>query len=266
VVGRLLTALTGPGPVTQGDLDIVVVANGCTDDTAAVAARVPGVRVIETAEASKAKALRAGDEAAGGFPRVYVDADVEISRADVLALAAALTEPGVLVAAPRRLLPRDGVAAAVRWYYDVWEQLPAVRDGIFGRGVVAVSREGHERISALPEVMSDDLAMSAAFSAHERRVVDAAVSLVRPPRTWTDLIKRRARVATGTRQLYDSGHELATDSRTSRHDLLQLAADPRLAVKLPVFLAAAVLARRRAARAVAKGDYQTWHRDESSRA
>ncbi len=263
VVGRLLGALTGGA--APGELEIVVVANGCTDDTAAVAAQVPGVTVIETGEASKAKALRAGDEVASGFPRVYVDADVEITGSDVLALAAALDEPGVLVAAPGRRLPRDGVAAPVRWYYDVWERLPAVREGVFGRGVVAVSREGHQRITALPLVMSDDLAMSAAFAPHERRVVGSAVSLVRPPRTWGDLIRRRARVATGTQQLYGSGEAFATDSRTSRSDLLRLAADPRVAVKLPVFVAVAVLARRQAARAVARGDYRTWHRDESSR-
>jgi hypothetical protein len=40
---------------------------------------------------------------------------------------------------------------------------------------------------------------------------------------------------------------------------------PALAVKMPVFLAVAVLAKRRAARAVRRGDYDTWLRDESSR-
>lgn len=267
VIERLLRALTSPsGTPSEPALDVVVVANGCSDDTARIAAATPGVTVVETPVPSKANALRLGDEAARGFPRVYVDADVELTRADVLALAAALAEPGVLAVAPRRHLDRGGVPLAVRWYYDVWEQLPGVRSGLFGRGVVAVSRAGHERIAALPDVLSDDLAMSAAFTAAERRVVPAAVSVVRPPRTWGDLVRRRARVATGTTQLYASGHALATDSRTTRADLLRIAArHPGTALKLPVFLAAAVVARRRAARAVAAGDYATWHRDESSR-
>jgi hypothetical protein len=74
VIGRLLTGLC------RGDdrLDVVVVCNGCTDGTAAVARTFPGVRVIETPVASKRVALRLGNEAARDFPRVYVDADVEI--------------------------------------------------------------------------------------------------------------------------------------------------------------------------------------------
>jgi glycosyltransferase involved in cell wall biosynthesis len=267
VIGRLLAALTAAAPPGSPELEIVVVANGCTDDTARIAAAVPGVVVIETPVASKARALRLGDQAACGFPRVYVDADVEITRSDVLALAAALTEPGVHAVAPGRRLLSEASPLLVRWYYDVWEELPGVREGIFGRGVIAVSRKGHERILALPEVMADDLAMSAAFPAGERRVVEHAVSVVRPPRTWSDLVRRRTRVVTGTRQFYSSEHEAVTDSRTSVPDLLRLAAlRPGLAVKLPVFLVVTLIARRKAARAAVAGDYGTWLRDESSRA
>jgi glycosyltransferase involved in cell wall biosynthesis len=271
VIARLLSALVRPGvDAADGDeateLEIIVVANGCTDDTAEVAATFPGVTVLRTPTASKALALRAGDEVAIGFPRVYVDADVEISRAAVVALARALARPGVHAAAPHRVLPRDDVTPPVRWFYDVWEELPNVQAGLFGRGVVAVSRKGFERIHRLPEFMADDLALSAAFDDDERRVVREAVAVVRPPRTWADLVRRRARVATGTRQVYAYRGGLRTDSRTTAGDLLAVVAHrPGLAVKLPVLLAVAILARRRAARAVAAGDFRTWLRDESSR-
>jgi glycosyltransferase involved in cell wall biosynthesis len=269
VLGRLLGALTGPAnddAADPCDLDIVVVANGCTDETAVVAAAVPGVRVVQTPVAGKTLALRLGDEVARGFPRVYIDADVEISRTGVLALAAALHEPGVLVAAPRRVLARAGVPLLVRWYYDVWERLPGVREGVFGRGVIALSPEGHARVRALPDVMADDLAISSAFRPAERRIVDDVVSVVRPPRTSADLLRRRVRAATSTHQLYSSVQDVATDSRTTRKDLARLAVrDPRLAAKLPFFLAVGVLARARAGRALAAGDYTTWLRDESSR-
>src|ERR687891_96542 len=62
-IGRCLDALfSGVGP---GRLDVIVVCNGCRDDTAA-RARATGhpVRVIELPVASKAAALRAGDAAA----------------------------------------------------------------------------------------------------------------------------------------------------------------------------------------------------------
>jgi len=51
-------------------IDLVVVANGCTDDSADIArAASPRVRVIEIPEASKIAALNAGDAVAEVYPR-----------------------------------------------------------------------------------------------------------------------------------------------------------------------------------------------------
>src|ERR1035438_1575828 len=70
VIRRCLDSLfTGFKP---GELNVVVVCNGCRDDTAMLA-RASGhpVRVIELVRASKAAALRAGDAVALAFPRLY---------------------------------------------------------------------------------------------------------------------------------------------------------------------------------------------------
>ncbi|MFF8600921.1 glycosyltransferase [Streptomyces sp. NPDC015232] len=200
-LGRLLDRLLEGA--FEREFDVLVVANGCTDGTAAVAAaRGPAVRVVETPVPSKHEALRLGDRHARGFPRVYVDADVELGAADVRALAAALTGPGaVLAAAPERELPMTGCSWPVRAYYRVWQRLPAVREGLFGRGVIAMTAEGHARIAALPPLMADDLAASLAFTPTERAVVPTARVTVHPPRTWPDLIRRRIRAATSTAQL-----------------------------------------------------------------
>ncbi|MEJ2579878.1 MAG: hypothetical protein P8Z68_12430, partial [Kineosporiaceae bacterium] len=235
--------------------------------TADLAGQFPGVRVLTTPEASKAGALRLGDEAAGAdFPRIYVDADVELGSADVHALVAALERPGVLAAAPAREIPRGGAPWTVRWYYDVWERLPAVRRGVFGRGVIALSAAGFTRVSALPAVLADDLAMSSTFTDTERVVVPDATVVVHPPRTWADLLRRRVRAVTGTAQVYTGDAAPTTDSRTRRGDLVDLLRrEPGLAPKLAVFLVVTVIARRRAARVVARGDFTTWLRDDSSR-
>ena len=264
-ISHLLTALTS-GEDGSG-LDIVVVCNGCTDNTANVARRHgPGVRVAEVATASKALSLRRGDELARGFPRAYVDADVVIDRASLLRLRDALADGSVLACGPRRVVALDKSGPLVRWYYDVWQRLPQVEQGLFGRGVVMVSAEGYERLRGLPQVMSDDLAMSEAFSARERRVVTDALVVIQAPRTVRDLLRRRVRVVTGNAQADDHGlrhHE----SRTSARRLLEMAShSPRLAMRLPVFLSITLLARVLSRRAVRAGDFTTWQRDDSSRA
>lgn len=263
LAGNLRRLLAGLEP---GRLDVVVVCNGCTDDTAAVARAVPGVRVIEIAEASKTLAVAAGNAACTTFPRVHLDADCAIGGADVLRLVAALDAPGVLAVAPERVLDVDGCGWLVRQFYRVWEALPQVRQGLFGRGVFVLSEEGQRRVDALPRVMSDDLAVSEAFAPHERLVVAGALVVVRAPRRLGDLVRRRARVATGVSQADQLGVR-RPGSATSVRVLARLALrQPRLAPGVPVFLAVGVVARLRSRRAVRAGDYSTWLRDESSRA
>ncbi|WP_026874886.1 glycosyltransferase [Jiangella gansuensis] len=260
VLGRLLSALVADA--APGELDVVVVANGCSDATAEVAAGFGGVRVVETPVPSKSGALRLGDAAAAGYPRLYVDADVVLRTADVRALTRALATPGVLAAGPVRQLPMDGVRWPVRWYYDVWQRLPAVRDELFGRGVVVLAEAGHARLGEWGDVMADDLAVATAFDAAERVVVPDAVVEIRPPRTYADLLRRRVRAMTGNARLAAARPAGRRLPRTGARTLARLvAADPRLAPKAALFLVTAVVARLRARRA----DPGTWLRDESSR-
>ena len=270
MLGRLLSGLV-PDSVSESAggvdaLDLVVVANGCTDETAEVAAKYANVRVIETPVPNKHRALRLGDEHAAGFPRLYVDADVELTRGDVFALATAVSQPGVHAAAPTRVTPLDGCPWTVRWYYQIWERLPVVQEGLFGRGVIALSAEGHARIAALPELMGDDLAASLSFTAPERTVVDRARVVVHPPRTLKDLLRRRVRSMTVTTQA--ATQTRLPGSRTSKSDLKDLlrAAPLRNGPRLAWFLIVTAIARSRARRAVKAGDFTTWLRDESSRA
>ncbi|MEU8820386.1 glycosyltransferase [Actinoplanes sp. NPDC048796] len=265
VIGRLLRSLvSGARP---GEMQVVVVPNGCTDDTAAVAGAFgPPVEVVDLPQPGKYAAMRAGDDRATGSEVVYLDADVEMTADDIRRLAEALREPGVLAAAPERVVPTGRSSWPVRWYYDVWQRLPVVREGLFGRGVIAVTGEARERLRTVPDVMGDDLAASVAFTAAERRIVPGSRVVVHPPRTLGDLIRRRVRSVTATTQLQQALPDAVDEARTTKADLIGIVrANPLAAPKLAVFLAVTLVTRRRAKRAVRAGDFTTWLRDESSR-
>lgn len=263
-IGRLLSALLSDA--YPDELDVVIVANGCKDETAEVARQFSGVRVIETPVASKNNALRLGNEAVSGFPRLYIDADVVVTTADVRALVHDLTVPGVFAGAPTRQLPMAGVSRMVRWYYEVWQRLPGVADELYGRGVVGVSAAGYERMKDLPDVMSDDLAMATAFDRSEYVIVQAAESVIYPPRRYSDLVRRRVRAMTGNRQLDTAkGVQRRSAPRTSASDVGRLVARrPTMVVKAALFFVTALLAKVGARRALRRGNTE-WLRDESSR-
>jgi len=243
-VGRLLSRIAPPA--TVGDLAIVVVAHGCTDDTAEVAASFgPSVRVLSLGPVARHAAVRAGDDAATGFPRLYVEAAADLTPADVHALIAAVRRPGVLAAAPERVLPLHGCPWQVRWFYDVWLRLPEVRRGLFGRGVLAVSEAGHARLARLPPALfGDDLAAAMSFAPAERSIVAAARVTCPTPRTFGDLLYRRVRVAASLAQVGRGGRSPSAAARTRLADLAAIVrADPLATPRVAFFLSVAAIAK-----------------------
>ncbi len=262
VIARLLTALLGQAE--PGEFEVLVVCNGCTDDTAAIAGGFAGVTVLELPEPSKLLALRAGDAAASSFPRLYVDADVVIDTVSARALVAALAAGTVLAVAPERELRLPGSSWAVRAYHRVWAELPAVRTGLFGRGVIGLSQTGYQRVADRPQLLGDDLFVHSRFGDAERRIVPASTVTVYGPRTLGDLLRRRVRAAQGNSELDARAGTSSTGS--SSRQLLRLArAEPRLWPSLAVFVTVTVLARWRARRQARTGSEPVWLRDESSR-
>jgi hypothetical protein len=262
VIGRLLTLLTEPSDESQ--LEVTVVCNGCRDDTADVA-RTFGVRVLETPIPSKMKALRMGDKASTGFPRLYIDADVEIDRRSVDRLITALSSGEALAAATRRIIPMTGVSWLVHSYYTAWQELRAVRESLWGRGVVGFAAQAHPRVLSMPDAMSDDLALSLLFTREERAIVQEAVVVVHPPRTLQALLVRKIRSLTGNRQLSAGGSDVSSDQTTSA-ELLRIARrSPRHLMGVVVLVGVAVVGRWQVQRRSQRVAPTVWGRDNTSR-
>mgnify|MGYP003665256163 FL=1 len=174
-----LDALCAADPVA-GPVEVIVVANGCTDDTAELArrkapafeARGWALRVLELAQGSKLGALNAGEAAARGAVLVYLDADVLVSPPLLAHLAEALAED-----APRYASGMPQVTTSGDWvtrhYTRFWQTTGFMTHGVPGFGVFAMNRAGRARWREWPDIISDDTFARLNFRPEERIAVPA---------------------------------------------------------------------------------------------
>ncbi|WP_460370781.1 glycosyltransferase, partial [Actinocorallia lasiicapitis] len=146
VIGDALRLLLGAA--APGAVEVIVVANACTDRTAEIA-RAEGVRVIEADVPGKRHALALGDAACSVFPRLYLDADVLLTG--LPALLEALAEPGVLVCAPVPDADLAGCGPVIRRVHRTHDRLMAPHRVIAGAGAYQLGAEGHARVFPLPD-------------------------------------------------------------------------------------------------------------------
>jgi len=247
-----------------GELQVIVVCNGCTDSTAAVARSFgPAVTVIETEVASKRHALNLGDRAAAGFPRCYVDGDVQVTTEHLRALVDAVGR-GALVAVPRLDVELSGRPWVVRSFFRVWMQLPFFRDGMASSGIYVLSEEGRARFGEFPDLIADDHYVLSHFEGEERRLVEGSRSLVQAPWSAADIVRIKTRAFLAQRQL-EMEPSLNVRQHGARSSWLGVvAADRRLWTSMPVYAALNVVAEIRARRRFRAQDF-SWERDVSSR-
>ena len=190
----------------SGCVEVIVVANGCVDDTASVArsfaAQAAGtgwaVAVVERAEGGEPGALNAGDAAAQGPVRVYLDADVTVTPDLLGQLVAALD-----AAAPRYASGAVHIAATTpisRAYARIWRRVPFMRDVVPGCGLFAVNAAGRARWGSFPRIIADDVFVRLHFDPKERVGVPSSY---RWPiaEGWRNLVRVRRRQNAGVDEI-----------------------------------------------------------------
>lgn len=270
VIERCLDSLfTG----LQGDeIDVVVVCNGCSDDTAERVRRSGHpVRVIEVTTPSKAAALRLGDKAALCFPRLYLDADVIVSGSSVRAVMRQLST-GAIAARPPLAYDTARSSALVRSYYRARMRMPSLNRSLWGAGVYGLSEQARGRFEAFPEVVADDVWVDHQFRRDEIEIVDCDPSVISTPRRTTDLIRTLRRVYGGKSvgTLTPGGRRrLAGTTVAAVRDLGKLARQsPAAVLDASVYAALALIPRLllTASRLRKHSPSVRWERDYSSRA
>jgi glycosyltransferase involved in cell wall biosynthesis len=271
VISRCLEALTSPEvkTATPYRLEITVVCNGCTDETAKVALKFPDVTVIEIPESSKVVALNVGDNAACAFPRIYLDADSELSNHSawtLLRTAADHRGPAIFSASVKLDTSRCSVLA--RSFTRCARRTSFGELGIIGRGLYCLNAAGRERFERFPEVVGDDLFAASLFKAEEQIIDPRATVVVRPAGDLRSLIRVRSRIYYGNREAGLCGILSASPDQGWRN--LAYAARRARSVGdvlgIAVYAGVNLVAKRRAAKMIRSGRSPRWERDDSSRA
>jgi len=253
--------------VFSGELEVIVVCNGCTDNTTEVVASFGNaVKCIETPVPSKANALNLGDSKASGFPRIYQDADVMLTIETIRQIAQVLQAGKFLAAAPVMRMDFRNASWLVRSYYEVWQQLPYIKEGMIGTGVYALSEEGRKRFDTFPQIIADDGYIRALFKTDERTSVTSCYSLVRAPNDLSSLLKIKTRSRLGRYELKKKFPELlGNEEKNYSNATLELLNKIYLWPNLAVYLYVNLKARFNAKKYARNQGFTGWERDESSR-
>ena len=261
LLGSTLSHLLDGPDASQ--LEVIVVCNGCTDETAAIA-RQHGAHVVELAEPSKSAALNAGDRVAKGFPRFYVDADIGVTATDLVRAASALRD-GVHGVSPRMIPDLDGRPWMVRAFFDVWLQLPYCKS-LIGSGVYGLDEVGRSRFDEFPPVIADDLFARLHLRPSERRVVESATFTLRTPRKVAALVRVKTRSHLGWLQLKSLYPELFANEDADHHTAIRrLVRHPGTWSRAVAYIVIRQVARSRARLQHRRGAHGTWERDETTR-
>jgi exopolysaccharide biosynthesis WecB/TagA/CpsF family protein len=261
VIKRTLAPLSRAA--VDGFMELIVVCNGCTDNTADVARSLPGVRVLELEQRSKPAALNLGDEVATLWPRLYLDADVQISAEAVLAVLDRLAKGDVLVAIPDSRYDFRGASALVRSYYRARNRIGQHEFAMWRAGAYGLNQEGHARFGAFPAIIADDLYVDTRFDAFEKALVRTDPSVRKTPAAARSLLAVVRRWQRGGAELLAREHGSDARVRDTGLDtavaVLATIRGPQSAVDAAVFLGMALAARCR------NRSSDVWERDESSR-
>lgn len=176
-----LDALFASDPLAD-EVQVVVIANGCTDATAEIAAGYADqahakgwqLTVLDLTEGGKLVAWNAGEAAATGEALIYLDADVLVSPPLIAQIAQALGGAAPRYASGRPNVTVSGGDALTRHFTRFWLTTPFMTQGVSGFGVFAMNRAGRARWGAWPDIISDDTFARLNFAPAERAHVAAS--------------------------------------------------------------------------------------------
>jgi len=262
VISRCLNALID----YKQQLDIIVVCNGCTDNTAKVVqSNFLDVRVILVETASKVNAVNLGLKQCKYQQVMLVDADIIFPFSELNRLVRFAEERKLMVASPIADVELTNSSIFVRAFYKVALRLPYYTK-LKISAVIYLSAEGRQKLGTLPDLISDDDYIRLSFSENQKKLVkELSYKLFAPIKYW-GLIKILSRSHLGNKELKKRyAHLFLNQRQQPSYSLFKLAKNLLLWPSLIIFVGTKIIVRVRAYFQFKKLSRYQWEKDESSR-
>jgi glycosyltransferase involved in cell wall biosynthesis len=253
----------------EGVDDVIVVCNGCSDNTAAVVReRFPRVHCLDVPVASKTNALNVAEAKAKElgmvFPLFYLDADTRLGPNAIRIIEEALASSSVLLAAPTPVIDTSQSSWLVKQYYKAWLSLPYVQEGVIATCSYVLTERGRKRFDEFPDVISDDGFVRGHFRSSEISNVAKAEIYIRAPKDLRSLIKIKTRACLGNKQLLETDRWPVRESR-NHADIFTKRLLGKDFVPTSIYILTNLLMRARAGWQLRRISRYEWEKDLSSR-
>jgi hypothetical protein len=180
-------------------------------------------------------------------------------------MAEELAGGDALACAPAPDFDLSGASWLSGRFHRVLHRLRGEQIALSGAGAYMLGADAHARAFPMPDVLADDAWVHRKFAGAERAVVESARVSVRLPRGVVALVRRRARVRLGNRQLDRLGCR-AAEAPLSAGSLGALVRKGEVAaVDAGCFLAILVAERLVAGWREFRGTHGTWSADRTTR-
>lgn len=251
------------------NIEIIVVCNGCIDQTAEkvrlfnveysslLLANNISIVTYETDKASKTNALNIGVRQSRYDINLFLDADILINGQDLQKLVSDLNDKKLKAMSPSIVFDFTHSSFLVRQYYKVASQSYYNIDYRLSN-VIALSASAIDKVGSLPEVIADDDYIRRLFSPHEIAVSKKCVYQFICAKTFVSLLQVLTRVERGNIQLASKHVEFEQTKRPMGYYNL-----PKVAFLF--FVIIRLFVKVRAKIQILLGNTEQWERDESNR-
>lgn len=190
----------------QGIDHIIVPCNGCTDDTVEiVTTKYPKVVCLDIKMPSKTNALNVAEDKARelgvSYPIFYIDADTQLSENAIQHITESMKDTAIQLSAPTPQIDTSDSSWLVKTYYNVWINLPYIKEGVIATCSFIVSKEGRKRFDKFADVIGDDGFIRCHFKNNEIANIEGANIYIRAPKDIFSLIKIKTRARLGNMEL-----------------------------------------------------------------